>query len=144
MLVEKNTASETVSALQNLKTELIKGERIELAEGMVDSSIRVFQNHVLTQGIRIECSSDELFSLVDGYLYTLSGRQHPVAFISIGLGCPIETWRKIKSLKKSYFEFSLTMPSASNEDRILFEISFLKPVDAELFDIELFSKRFCS
>ena len=138
MIIEKIISTETVSALDRIKGELLSNSKeFNSTEIMLDSAKSVFTNQVLQQALIIESTYEELNFLVDEYLCMLSRKWNLSVLITIGFGCQVEAYKRVKRLCNDYFDFSIVVPSREQKPTILFRVSFFKAFEGERYDIDL-------
>lgn len=138
MIIEKSTSQKTISELNRIKGELSSNlKETKDTEKKIDDCISVFSNQVLPQSLRIESSYEELSSLVDEYLRMLSRKWNLSVLITIGFGCQVETYKRVKKLCNDYCDFSIVVPSREQKPTIQFRVAFFKAFEGERYDIDL-------
>lgn len=104
---------------------------------------QVFENDVKNDGIAIRCSEDEIGPFVFDYLEMLSNKHHLAMCVFVERGVGVYSIKNIRRVT-DYSTFSIMLPNDTYDDKIVILVCYYKSYEGEMYDIDLFSKRFCS
>lgn len=138
MKVETITKDMPIEVLSQLKSNVKSKSDKAKTIAKINSAIEVFDTLVNYHGLKVECHSSELLSIVDEYIHFLCNKHHLAMVIQVSHGVSVYDMKYIQRIRKNYSSYCSVIPGLCDENLISFYICYYKPYEGQKFDIDLF------
>ncbi len=143
MEIVRCNRTNVVRKIRGMKNVIIDSSGKKSSLDALLKAEQVFERDVREEGVAIRCSESEIGAFVFDYLEMLSNKHHLAICVFIEKGVSVYSIKNINKVT-DYATYSLTLPHNTNDDKIVILVCYYKSYEGEIYDIDLFSKRFCS
>ena len=141
MIIKKQTANNILNQIITYIGEFDKNKRPQIITPKLKAVMHNFTTKVENEAIYIECTEDEVESLLLDYLYMLSSRKHIVSFVFVDQNNSIEILKKLEVIR-NWSESYKIMPTYILDNKITLYIAFYNAKFSQKYEVDLAAKLF--
>ena len=141
MIIKKQTANNILNQIITYIGEFDKNKRPQIITPKLKAVMHNFTTKVENEAIYIECTEDEVESLLFDYLYMLSSKKHIVSFVFVDQNNSIEILKKLDVIR-NWSESYKIMPTNILDNKISLYIAFYNAKFSQKYEVDLAAKLF--
>lgn len=141
MVIKKQTANDILNQIVTYIGKFDKNKRPQIITPKLKAVMHNFTAKVENEAIYIECTEDEVESLLLDYLYMLSSKKHIVSFVFVDQNNSIEIIKKLEVIR-NWSESYKIMPTNILDNKITLYIAFYNAKFSQKYEVDLAAKLF--
>ena len=141
MVIKKQTANDILNQIVTYIGKFDKNKRPQIITPKLRALMHNFTAKVENEAIYIECTEDEVESLLLDYLYMLSSKKHIVSFVFVDQNNSIEIIKKLEVIR-NWSESYKIMPTNILDNKITLYIAFYNAKFSQKYEVDLAAKLF--
>ena len=141
MIVKKQTANNILNQIITYIGSFDENKRQKIITPKLKAMMHNFTTKVENEAIFIECTEDEVESLLLDYLYMLSSKKHIVSFVFVNQNNSIDILKKLEVIRY-WSESSKIMPTNIPDNKISLYIAFYNAKFSQKYEVDLAAKLF--
>lgn len=141
MVIKKQTANDILNQIVTYIGKFDKNKRPQIITPKLKAVMHNFTAKVENEAIYIECTEDEVESLLLDYLYMLSSKKHIVSFVFVDQNNSIEIIKKLEVIR-NWSESYKIMPTNILDNKITLYIAFYNAKFSLKYEVDLAAKLF--
>ncbi len=141
MVIKKQTANDILNQIVTYIGKFDKNKRPQIITPKLKAVMHNFTTKVENEAIYIECTEDEVESLLFDYLYMLSSKKHIVSFVFVDQNNSIEILKKLDVIR-NWSESYKIMPTNILDNKITLYIAFYNAKFSQKYEVDLAAKLF--
>lgn len=141
MIIKKQTANDILNQIIAYIGKFDKSKRPQVVTPKLKSVMHKFTSKVENDAIYIECTEDEVKSLLLDYLNMLSLKKHLVSFVFVDQNNPIDILKELEVIK-NWSESYKIMPTNIPDNKITIYLAFYNAKFSQKYEVDLAAKLF--
>lgn len=141
MLVKKQTSNDVVNQIVSYISEFDKNNRQKIITPKLKGMMHNFTTKVEKDAIYIECTEDEVSSLLLDYINMLSAKKHIICFVFVDRNNSIDILKELDQIKKWTESFKV-MPTNKVDNKIKVYLSFYNSQFSKKYEEDLAAQLF--
>ena len=141
MVVKKQTANNILNKIVAYIGTFEKSKRPKIITPKLKAVMNNFTSKVENDAIFIECTEDEVESLLLDYISMLSSKKHIVAFVFVDQNNSVEILKKLEVIR-CWSESYKIMPTNIPDNKISLYIAFYNAKFSQKYEVDLAAKLF--
>ncbi len=141
MIVKKQTSNDVVNQIVSYISEFDKNNRQRIITPKLKGIMNNFTTKVENNAIYIECTEDEVSSLLLDYINMLSAKKHVICLAFIDRQNSIDILKELDQIK-NWTESFKVMPTNKVDNKIKVYLSFYNSQYSKKYEVDLAAQLF--
>lgn len=141
MIVKKQTSNDVVNQIVSYISEFDKNNRQRIITPKLKGIMHNFTTKVENYAIFIECTEDEVSSLLLDYINMLSAKKHVICLAFIDRQNSIDILKELDQIK-NWTESFMVMPTNKVDNKIKVYLSFYNSQYSKKYEVDLAAQLF--